>query len=69
VLPGPCGREVAEGLRKQRPGLRVLYISGYADAERAGPIEARSFCRKPFSDATLEKKVRELLGAEATAAG
>ncbi len=69
VLPGPCGREVAEGLRKQRPGMRVLYISGYADAERAGPIEARSFCRKPFSDATLEKKVRELLGAEATAAG
>jgi hypothetical protein len=69
VLPGPSGREVAEVLRKQRPGMRVLYISGYADAERTGPIEARSFCRKPFSDATLEKKVRELLGAEATATG
>jgi CheY-like chemotaxis protein len=69
VLPGPCGREVAEALRKQRPGMRVLYISGYAEAESAGPIEARYFCRKPFSDVTLEKKVRELLGAEAAAAG
>jgi PAS domain S-box-containing protein len=69
VLPGPNGREVAEALRKQRPGLRVLYISGYADAERTGPIEARSFCRKPFTDATLESKIRELLGAEAAASG
>jgi CheY-like chemotaxis protein len=67
VLPGPCGREVAEALRKQRPGLRVLYISGYADQERAGQIEARLFCRKPFSDATLAEKIRDLLGAEAAA--
>ncbi len=69
VLPGPCGREVAEALRRQRPGLQVLYISGYADAERAGPIQARHFCRKPFSDTVLEGKVRELLEAEAAAAG
>ncbi len=67
VLPGPCGREVAEALRKQRPGLRVLYISGYADAERAGPIEARYFCRKPFTETTLKGKIRELLEAEAAA--
>ena len=69
VLPGPCGREVAEELRKQRPRMRVLYISGYADAERTGSIEARFFCRKPFSDATLGEKVRELLGMEAATAG
>ena len=69
VLPGPCGREVAEALRQQRPGVRVLYISGYADAERTGPIEARFFCRKPFTDATLANKIRELLGAEAVATG
>ncbi len=67
VLPGMNGREVAEALRKQRPGLRVLYISGYADAERTGPIEARYFCRKPFTDATLVSKIRELLGTEAAA--
>jgi len=69
VLPGPSGQEVASTLRQQRPGMRVLYISGYADTERAGPIEARYFCRKPFSDATLQKKVQELLGAEAAASG
>jgi CheY-like chemotaxis protein len=69
VLPGPGGREVAEALRKQRPEMRVLYISGYADAERSGPIEARFFCRKPFSDTTLASKIRELLGAEAAATG
>ena len=69
VLPGPSGREVAEELLKQRPGMRVLYISGYADAERIGTIEARCFCRKPFTEATLEGKIRELLGAEASATG
>ncbi|MGH9492725.1 MAG: ATP-binding protein [Terriglobales bacterium] len=69
VLPGLCGREVAEQLRKQRPALRVLYISGYADAERTGSIEARLFCRKPFSDGTLAEKIRELLQAGAAAAG
>ena len=67
VLPGPSGREVAEALRQQRPAMRVLYISGYAEAERAGPIEARYFGRKPFTDATLEGKIRELLEAEAAA--
>ena len=69
VLPGPNGREVAEELRKQRPELRVLYISGYAEQERTGQIEARLFCRKPFSDATLAEKIRDLLGAEARATG
>ncbi len=69
VLPGMHGRAVAEQLRQQRPGMRVLYISGYAEEERTGAIEARSFCRKPFSDATLAGKLRDLLGAEASATG
>jgi nitrogen-specific signal transduction histidine kinase/CheY-like chemotaxis protein len=69
VLPGPCGREVAEQLRQQRPAMRVLYVSGYADEERIANLEARVFCRKPFSDATLAEKLRDLLGAEAAAHG
>ena len=50
IMPGLNGREVAEGLRRTRPGLRVL-DSG---------IEV---LRKPFSVARLQERVRAALDA------
>ncbi len=64
VMPGQNGREVAEELRRRRPGLPVLYMSGYAaDAfADANPLDARSgFLAKPFTSPTLLRRVREVL--------
>ncbi len=64
IMPGLNGREVAEGLRSRRPGLPVLYISGYAADAFAGgsALDARStFLAKPFTAPTLLRRVREVL--------
>jgi CheY-like chemotaxis protein len=64
VMPGTNGREVAAELRRRRPGLPVLYVSGYAaDAFVDGSgLDPRSgFLAKPFSPPTLLRRVRELL--------
>ena len=64
VMPRMSGRQLAEQLAGQRPGLRVLFTSGYADGEmdEASPLEGgASFVGKPFSPDELTRKVRELL--------
>jgi PAS domain S-box-containing protein len=64
LLPGPNGREVAEELRRRRPGLPVLYISGYtqdAFAEGGAVGERERFLPKPFTPSELLARVRELL--------
>ncbi len=70
VLPGLNGRELWERLEKLRPGLRVLYISGYTDeaiSERAGlaGLEAgvEILC-KPFTADVLARTVRAILDRE-----
>jgi hypothetical protein len=45
-------------LRPRRPDLRVLYISGYAEATTATPL-----LQKPFTVNALTAKVREVLEA------
>jgi hypothetical protein len=50
------------------PGIRVLYISGYADdaMRRTGSLDAEAaFLEKPFSANDLATKVRETLDADA----
>lgn len=66
VMPGLNGRELAKELRRRRPDLRVLYISGYAGDEvsRAGIFEAgMELLEKPFTAALLRKRVRKVLDA------
>jgi DNA-binding NtrC family response regulator len=59
------GRELADRLTKLRPGLRVLYMSGYT----GGVVDAHvlpdgmAFLRKPFTPDRLLLKVREVLEA------
>ena len=63
-LPGASGRELAERLRKTRPDVRVLYVSGYTDddAVRTGAIPSGSrFLQKPFTLGALVGKVKESL--------
>jgi len=64
VMPGGGGRHVAEQLSAARPGVKVLYVSGYTDdaVVRYGVLHAEaSFLQKPFTAVSLAAKVREVL--------
>ncbi len=64
MLPDRNGRQLAAQLLETRPGLKVVYISGFTDddAVRAGafPPGAR-FLQKPFTLGALMGTVREAL--------
>ena len=64
VMPEISGRELAARLTALRPGLRVLFMSGYSDEAvyRHGVLSPdASFIEKPFTERTLTRKVREVL--------
>ncbi len=66
VMPDMDGYELAELLQAARPGLRVLYISGYSpDAyETKGILKPGSnFLQKPFDPDTLTEKIQDVLNA------
>jgi two-component system cell cycle sensor histidine kinase/response regulator CckA len=69
VMPGLSGPEMAGELRRERPGLKVLFISGYTDRELwAGQEEeGMAFLSKPFRPAELNAVIRELLDQEGPA--
>jgi PAS domain S-box-containing protein len=64
VMPGLSGGELAAQLRKRWPGIKVLFMSGYADdaVTHHGVLEqSAAFIQKPFSPDQLAHKVREIL--------
>ena len=64
VMPGMSGREVAENLRVMRPGIQVIFASGYTDDEGLlGDVrkDERSFLQKPFTALDLVRRVRAAL--------
>ncbi|WP_166225474.1 PAS domain-containing hybrid sensor histidine kinase/response regulator [Pseudomonas atagonensis] len=64
-LPGMNGRQLAEIARQHRPGLKVLFMTGYAQkaAERQGFLEdGMDMVAKPFSIELLASKIRTMLG-------
>jgi CheY-like chemotaxis protein len=61
-MPGLRGREVVERLAPTRPGLRALFISGYADQDaRTGVPGGANFLNKPFSGQELANAVEKVL--------
>ncbi len=64
VMPQMTGPALAERLRRQWPGLRVLFMSGYAEGTVLPTFLAEpgtGFIQKPFLPADLARKLRDLL--------
>jgi two-component system cell cycle sensor histidine kinase/response regulator CckA len=70
VMPGISGRELAERIVNIRPGIKVLYMSGYTDQAivHHGILASEAvLLQKPFTLATLAAKLREVLIPEPVA--
>ena len=67
VMPQMGGAKLAGELASERPDMKVLFVSGYAEAtvQRHGAIDVTTrFLQKPFSLKTLARKIREVLDAD-----
>ena len=64
IMPLMGGKVMTEWLKTTHPGLKILFTSGYTDDAIAqhGVLDAGvEFLAKPYTPATLARKVRELL--------
>jgi two-component system cell cycle sensor histidine kinase/response regulator CckA len=64
VMPEMGGKELAERLRAHRPGLKVLFMSGYTEKAIAtdGVMPPNTgFVEKPFTVEQLMRRLREIL--------
>jgi DNA-binding response OmpR family regulator len=64
VMPQMGGAKLAAELATDRPTMRVLFVSGYAETtfQRHGTIDVTArFLQKPFSLKALARKIREVL--------
>ena len=66
VMPELGGPELPE-LPQQRPGLKVLFVSGHTESDRDRRCAERTpppFLQKPFSANALKRRVREVLDGD-----
>lgn len=66
VMPGMSGRDLGDRLAHLRPGIPVVYTSGFSDEDviRRGMLEeGRPFLQKPFTPHDLARAVRQALDA------
>jgi CheY-like chemotaxis protein len=64
VMPVMDGRTVAQRILALRPGIRVLYMSGYMDdaiGRHGIPMSDLDFLHKPFTPGDMLRRVREVL--------
>ena len=61
-MPGMRGPELVQALAPRRPGLRALFMSGYADQDaRTAVPPGANFLHKPFSGQELTAAVETVL--------
>ncbi len=63
VMPVMGGAEVARRFTRLRPGVPILFMSGYTDQDLQAIGVPHSFLAKPFTPSALAAKVREVLAA------
>ena len=63
VMPVMGGVRAADTIRSERPGIRVIFVSGYSEESlfREGVDQGVNFLGKPFTPQELDRKVREVL--------
>ncbi len=64
IMPGMNGRELSEKICTMKPGIKVLFMSGYTQdiVLQKGILPSKiNFIQKPFSSAALAKKVKKIL--------
>lgn len=62
--PRMSGRQIAERVATMRPGIKVLFTSGYTDEAvlHHGILESNvAYLQKPITPDTLARKVRDVL--------
>jgi signal transduction histidine kinase len=65
AMPGINGAEVAKAIRAKRPGLPILFLSGYADTSALqSAIGNAPLLRKPFGSDELASAVRAAIDGE-----
>jgi two-component system cell cycle sensor histidine kinase/response regulator CckA len=67
VMPYVSGPELGKRLMALRPGMRVLFVSGYSDESLVPPellASGLAFLQKPITPERLGKKLREVFGAD-----
>ena len=69
VMPEMSGPELASQMVSLRPGIKVIFTSGYTDdaIARQGVLDPSvAFIQKPYRPKALARKIGEVLGAPAT---
>ncbi len=71
MMPELGGRELADGVAKLRPGMKVLFTSGHTQdvVSKEGVRKGTAFLQKPFTPSGLAQKVRETLDSNARSVG
>jgi two-component SAPR family response regulator len=64
-MPGMSGPDVAQAVTAMRPGMRVLYMSGYTGSavDQHGVLEESPYLQKPFTGDELAQAIRAALDA------
>ena len=66
IMPHMSGGDLAHILREKKPGLKVLFMSGYTDdmlASHGGLAGETQLIQKPFTAEALARKLRDVLDA------
>ena len=61
VLPGMSGGALSKAIRKHRPDIKTLLVSGYENKMLGSEERELPFLQKPFDRATLLRNVGDLL--------
>ena len=64
VMPEMSGLELADRMEGDRPGMRILFMTGYAEnvvLKKGIPGKRRECIGKPFSQEQITRRVREIL--------